>query len=218
MNDTIADLASRTRRGYSLERAFYSDDAVFDADMRRVIGRKWLVAGHVDRVRRTGDYFLFKVGVESIIVVRSDDSTINAFYNVCRHRGSLICTKPEGHVNLLTCGYHAWTYGLDGVLLAARLMPEDFSKRDNALLRCHVKVFFGFIFVNLSDEPPVDFDAAFSDLSPYLDFHGLPMRASRIISRIRRRPIGNSWWRISSSAITAHRRTRNFAPCIRPMP
>ena len=172
MNDPIADLARRTRKGYSLERAFYSEDAVFDADMRTVIGRKWLVAGHVDRVRRKGDYFLFKVGVESLIVVRGDDSTINAFYNVCRHRGSLICTKPEGHVNLLTCGYHAWTYGLDGALLAARLMPENFSKHENGLLRAHVKVFHGFIFVNLNDEAPIDFDAAFGDLSPYLDFHG----------------------------------------------
>jgi phenylpropionate dioxygenase-like ring-hydroxylating dioxygenase large terminal subunit len=51
-------------------------------------------------------------------------------------------------------------------------MPADFSKKDNGLHRCHVRVFFGFIFVNLSDEAPVDFDAAFGDLAPYLDFHG----------------------------------------------
>jgi phenylpropionate dioxygenase-like ring-hydroxylating dioxygenase large terminal subunit len=104
--------------------------------------------------------------------VRSDESTINAFYNVCRHRGSLICTKPEGRVVRLTCPYHAWSYGLDGALLAARLMPADFSKKDNGLQRCHVRVFHGFIFINLSDEAPVDFDATFGDLEPYLDFHG----------------------------------------------
>ena len=137
-----------------------------------VVGRKWIVAGHVDRVRHKGDYFLFKIGNESIIVVRSDESTINAFYNVCRHRGSLICTEPQGRVARLTCGYHAWTYGLDGALLAARLMPADFSKKDNGLHRCHVRVFYGFIFINLSDEEPVDFDASFGDLAPYLDFHG----------------------------------------------
>jgi Rieske 2Fe-2S family protein len=129
------------------------------------------VAGHIDRVRNKGDYFLFKVGDESIIIVRSDDSTVNALYNVCRHRGSLICTKPEGHVARLTCGYHAWSYGLDGALLAARLMPADFSKKDNGLHRCHCRVFHGFIFVNLAETPP-DFDAAFADLAPYLDFHG----------------------------------------------
>jgi Rieske 2Fe-2S family protein len=158
--------------GYSLERRFYCDDAVYAADMERVVGRKWIVAGHVDRVRRKGDYFLFKIGTESIIVVRSDESTVNAFYNVCRHRGSLICTEPAGRVARLTCGYHAWSYGLDGALLAARLMPSDFSKEDNGLHRCHVRVFHGFIFINLSAGEPVDFDATFADLAPYLDFHG----------------------------------------------
>jgi phenylpropionate dioxygenase-like ring-hydroxylating dioxygenase large terminal subunit len=168
----IARLAATTKSGYSLDREFYCGDAVFAADMNQVIGRKWIVAGHVDRVRNKGDYFLFKVGDESIIIVRSDESTINAFYNVCRHRGSLICTKPQGRVARLTCGYHAWSYGLDGALLAARLMPADFSKQDNGLHRCHIRVFHGFIFINLSDQTPVDFDAAFADLEPYLDFHG----------------------------------------------
>src|SRR5450631_3284682 len=168
----IAPLAAHTKSGYSLDRRFYCDDAVFAADMEQVIGRKWLVAGHVDRVRKKGDYFLFKIGQESIIVVRSDESTINAFYNVCRHRGSLVCAAPSGRVARLTCGYHAWTYALDGALIAARLMPADFSKQDHGLHRCHVRVFHGFIFINLSDQEPVDFDAAFAELAPYLDFHG----------------------------------------------
>jgi phenylpropionate dioxygenase-like ring-hydroxylating dioxygenase large terminal subunit len=186
----IAELAANTRIGYSLDRKFYCDDAVFAADMDQVVGRKWLVAGHVDRVRNKGDYFLFKVGHESIIIVRSDESTINAFYNVCRHRGSLICTKPQGHVGRLTCGYHAWSYGLDGALLAARLMPADFSKEDNGLHRCHIRVFYGFIFINLSDEPPVDFDAAFSDLAPYLDFHGF---SDAKIAHAESYPTGANW-------------------------
>jgi Rieske 2Fe-2S family protein len=171
-SSVIAPLAAHTKRGYSLDRRFYCDDAVFAADMEQVIGRKWIVAGHVDRVRKKGDYFLFKIGHESIIIVRSDESTINAFYNVCRHRGSLVCTEPTGRVARLTCGYHAWTYGLDGALLAARLMPADFSKKDHGLHRCHARVFYGFIFINLSDQEPVDFDVSFADLAPYLDFHG----------------------------------------------
>jgi phenylpropionate dioxygenase-like ring-hydroxylating dioxygenase large terminal subunit len=168
----IAELAANTRRGYSLDQRFYCDDQVFAADMREVVGTKWIIAGHIDQVRRKGDYFLFKIGTESIIVVRSDDTTINAFYNVCRHRGSVICTESTGRVTRLTCPYHAWSYGLDGALLAARLMPVDFSKADNGLHRCHVRVFHGFIFINLSEGQPVDFDATFGDLAPHLDFHG----------------------------------------------
>jgi Rieske 2Fe-2S family protein len=189
-SNVIAPLAARTRSGYSLDRRFYCDDEVFAADMDQVIGRKWLIAGHVDRVRKKGDYFLFKVGNESIIVVRSDESTINAFYNVCRHRGSLVCAEPSGRVARLTCGYHAWTYGLDGALLAARLMPADFSKKDHGLHRCHVRVFYGFIFVNLSDQAPVDFDASFGDLAPYLDFHGV---AAAKIAHAESYPTAANW-------------------------
>jgi phenylpropionate dioxygenase-like ring-hydroxylating dioxygenase large terminal subunit len=189
-SSAIASLAAHAKSGYSLERQFYCDDTVFAADMDQVVGRKWIVAGHVDRVRRKGDYFLFKVGNESLIVVRSDESTIHAFYNVCRHRGSLICTEPAGRVSRLTCGYHAWTYGLDGALIAARLMPADFSKEDNGLHRCHVRVFHGFIFVNLSDRDPVDFDASFGDLAPYLDFHGF---ADAKIAFSRSYPTAANW-------------------------
>ncbi|HEY2683349.1 MAG TPA: aromatic ring-hydroxylating dioxygenase subunit alpha [Steroidobacteraceae bacterium] len=172
MNDVISKLAPHSKSGFSLQREFYCDEAVFAADMREVVSKKWLVAGHVDRLKRKGDYFLFKVGHESIIIMRSDETTISAFYNVCRHRGSLICLKDEGHVVRLTCPYHAWSYGLDGQLVSARLMPEDFVKADNGLHRVHVRVYFGFIFVNLSDGAAVDFDQAFGDLAPYLDFHG----------------------------------------------
>src|SRR5258707_13728210 len=123
----VARLAADTKIGYSLNRKFYCDDAVVEAGMDQGVRRKWIVAGHVDRVRNKGDYFLYKIGNESIIIVRSDESTVNACYNVCLHRSSLICSKPEGRVVRLTCGYHAWSYGLDGALLAARLMPADFS-------------------------------------------------------------------------------------------
>ena len=173
-----------------MDRKFYCDDEVFAADMEQVVGRKWIVAGHVDRVRNKGDYFLIKIGGESIIIVRSDESTINAFYNVCRHRGSLICTKPQGRVARFSCGYHAWSYGLDGALLAARLMPADFSKKDNGLHRCHLRVFHGFIFINLSDQAPVDFDATFGDLGPYLDFHGF---AGAKIAHAQSYPTAANW-------------------------
>ena len=176
--------------------------------------RKWIVAGHVDQVRRKGDYFLYKVGQESIIVVRSDETNINAFYNVCRHRGSVICTESSGRVTRLTCPYHAWSYGLDGELLAARLMPADFAKEENGLHRCHVRVFHGLIFINLSEQEPVNFDATFADLSPYLEFHGLADARIAIRAPIPPMRIGSSWWRTSWNATTALRHIRNSSPCI----
>ena len=170
--DLMTRLAAQTTVGYSFERDFYCSDDVFAADMARVVGRKWTLAGHIDRLRDKGDYFLFKIGGEQVILIRDGVGEVRAFYNVCRHRGSLICLEDHGRKSRLMCQYHAWTYGLDGKLIAARLMPEDFRAEDNGLLPCHVKVFFGLIFVNLSPGEPEDFDAAFGDLAPVLDFHG----------------------------------------------
>src|SRR5260370_42411706 len=78
--NVIAPLAAKAKGGYSLDRHLYCDADVFAADMEQVVGRKWLVAGHVDRGRNKGDFFLFKAGAESLIIIRSDDSTVNAFY------------------------------------------------------------------------------------------------------------------------------------------
>ena len=129
-------LAANARVGYSFEQEFYTSEAVFHADMGQVFGRKWIVAGHIARIPKKGDYFLFRIGAEQIIVIRENEGSVRAFFNVCRHRGSTICSAESGNAPRLVCPYHAWTFGLDGRLLAARLMPEDFDKAGNSLFSC----------------------------------------------------------------------------------
>ena len=65
-------LAANTRVGYSFDQEFYTSDAVFKADMDSIISRKWLLAGHISRIPNKGDYFLFRVGAEQIIVIREN--------------------------------------------------------------------------------------------------------------------------------------------------
>jgi phenylpropionate dioxygenase-like ring-hydroxylating dioxygenase large terminal subunit len=166
-------LAANTRMGYSLAQEFYTSDAVFQADMDQVISQKWIMAGHVSRIPNKGDYFLFKIGGEQIIVIRENADSVRAFFNVCRHRGSTLCQAESGNAPKLVCPYHAWTFGLDGKLLAARLMPEDFDKADNSLHACHIRVFHGLIFINLCEDEPADFDATFGDMGAILDYHGI---------------------------------------------
>ncbi|WP_295637971.1 aromatic ring-hydroxylating dioxygenase subunit alpha [Novosphingobium sp.] len=173
MSEAMQALVANARLGYSLEQQFYTSEAVFKADMERVIGRKWLVAGHVSRIPNKGDYFLFRIGAEQIIVIRESEASVRAFFNVCRHRGSTICAADSGNAPRLVCPYHAWTFGLDGRLLAARLMPEDFDKAENGLFTCHIRVFHGLVFINLSADEPDDFDATFGDVGPILEYHGL---------------------------------------------
>ncbi len=171
--DLMSRLATNTRVGYSFDQEFYSSEAVFKADMKQIISRKWLLAGHISRIPNKGDYFLFLVGAEQIIVIRENSESVRAFFNVCRHRGSTICQAESGNARKLICPYHAWTYGLDGALQGARLMPADFDKADNGLFTCHIRVFHGLIFINMSENEPDDFDATFGDLGPILDYHGL---------------------------------------------
>ncbi len=166
-------LATATRVGYSFDQEFYASDAVFKADMDQVIGRKWILAGHASKIPNKGDYFLFKIGAEQIIVIRENAESVRAFFNVCRHRGSTICQAESGNAPRLVCPYHAWTFGLDGRLISARLMPEDFDKAENGLITCHIRIFHGLIFINLSEDEPDDFDATFGDMGPILDYHGI---------------------------------------------
>ncbi len=168
----IEQLILNRRKGYSLEQAFYCDDDVFRMDMERVISQQWLLVDHVSRIPRRGDYFLFRVGGEQIIIVRADENQVHALFNVCRHRGSRVCLEDEGRKRLLTCPYHAWSYNLDGSLKAARLMPDDFDQSQYGLHRCHLRVFHGLIFVCLSKEDPPDFDTTYAEFDEMLGFHG----------------------------------------------
>ncbi len=172
-SELMTNLAETVHEGYSLPQEFYASEDVFKADFDQVISQKWIVAGHVSRIPNKGDYFLFKIGGEQIIVIRENAKNVRAFFNVCRHRGSTICQSESGNAPRLVCPYHAWTFGLDGRLISARLMPEDFDKAENSLLACHIRVFHGLIFINMSEGEPADFDATFGDMGPILDYHGL---------------------------------------------
>ncbi len=173
---TTADLRgllAQTRAGYSLPQSFYTSDALFAEDMARVVSAKWIVAGHVAQIPRRGDWFVYRVAQEQVLICRENEGSVRAFYNVCRHRGSTLCQGDSGHAPVLVCPYHAWTFGLDGALMSARLMPEDFSKADNGLHPCHVRVFHGLIFICLSAGAPEPFDETFAELDPILAYHGL---------------------------------------------
>jgi phenylpropionate dioxygenase-like ring-hydroxylating dioxygenase large terminal subunit len=151
---TVEELVARQRPGFTLEQAFFTDPAIFDLDMERIYGRHWQFVGHVSRIPERGDYFLYTLGRESIIIIRGDEGEIHALFNVCRHRGSHICVAEAGSAKKLVCPYHAWVYDLDGSLVAARNMPTDLDKAAYGLARCHVQVVEGLIFISLAAEPP----------------------------------------------------------------
>ncbi len=161
------------RPGFSLARQFYTDAAVFAQEAEQLFPEHWYLVDHSSRVAETGEYFTVSLFGESIIVIRGRDGKLHAHYNVCRHRGSRICSKAEGKVNKLMCPYHAWTYDLDGTLRAARLMHEGFDKSEYALKPCHIREYKGLIFLNTSAGEAPDFDEMVAPLEPFLELHGL---------------------------------------------
>jgi glycine betaine catabolism A len=106
----IQELIASRRPGFSLEQPFYNDPEIFRLDIERIFKSYWLYAGHVSRIPNRGDYFLFEIPGESLIIIRDQNLEIQALYNVCRHRGSLVCREPAGEVKGLVCPYHHWTY------------------------------------------------------------------------------------------------------------
>ena len=175
---TAEQVAERTvfdyqREGYSLEQALYCDADVFEQDIQRVFATNWLLIDHASRIPNPGDYFLFEIAQESIIIIRQDAQTVNAFFNVCRHRGSRVCSESDGNKRLLVCPYHAWSYNLDGSLKAARLMPADFEPARFGLHPCHIRVREGFIFLNIGRDEPIDFDRAYAQHIDLMAFHEL---------------------------------------------
>jgi len=170
----VNTLIERHVEGYSLEQKFYCDPDIFSIDVERAISPLWQLVDHVSRIPNPGDYFLCEIARESVIVARGKDREIHAFFNVCRHRGSRVCTKKAGNTTMLVCPYHAWTYNLDGSLKSAPLMHEDFDKRRHGLHTCHIRIFEGLIFLCMSraGEAP-DFEDFIGPLRPLLEIHDL---------------------------------------------
>jgi phenylpropionate dioxygenase-like ring-hydroxylating dioxygenase large terminal subunit len=164
--------AAAIQYGQSLPGIFYSDAGIFAEDLRILGQTQWQLADHASRIPRAGDYFLFSVGAESLIVVRDREHAVHALYNVCRHRGSRVCLEQSGHLAALVCPYHSWTYALDGRLRSAAAMDEDFDKTEYALRRAHVRVEQGFIFVNLAPGSPPDFEAFIARPRVFMTPHG----------------------------------------------
>jgi choline monooxygenase len=140
-------------RAWTLPAQVYIEPGILTAERERIFFRTWQVVGHSRQVAGPGDYFTTDLMGEPLLLVRGNDSKLRGFYNVCRHRAGPPA-EGCGSRKLFRCGYHGWTYGLDGTLLSAteiegveRFRPEDF-----ALAPVRTEEWFNLIFVNLDAE------------------------------------------------------------------
>jgi Rieske 2Fe-2S family protein len=162
---SLKKLLDSRQPGHGLPRQFYHDELLYRAEMEYIWRQGWLFAGHSCQIPNPGDYFLYDVEGDSVIVVRADDGQVNALYNVCRHRGSIICEEPEGNVKRFVCPYHQWTYDRSGRLLLQYGMQEGLDKSQLGLHRAHAREIEGMIFISLAQDP-VDFDPVYEAIAP----------------------------------------------------
>ncbi len=136
---------------------YFYDEAIFAQEKERLFATHWLCLGREERVDQSGQIALQTILGEAVILVRDQNGIVRSFYNVCRHRGTQICTKADENRlhNSLQCPYHAWTYGLDGRLLGAPTMQEedDFNFAEYGLHEIETAVWEGFIFLNMASKP-----------------------------------------------------------------
>ena len=144
----------------------YTSPAFAALEAERVWPRVWQVACTLDHVREPGDFYEYRCGRYSVIIVRGQDGLLHAFQNVCLHRGNSICEGSGSGLDELRCPYHRWAWDLSGAL---REVPsrKGFGVLDNdelSLLQVQVDSWGPLVFVNL--------DLAAAPLREYLE--GVP--------------------------------------------
>ena len=149
----IKKLLNHHQEDWSLDQRFYKDESIFDLEKNHIFYDSWIFIGHESQIQNKGDYFVYKLLDEEIIILRNKENEVKAFFNVCRHRGSRICLEESGNTSRFSCPYHSWTYNLDGKLLAAKSLREGIDKSTLGLHPCNIASVSGMLLINLSDNP-----------------------------------------------------------------
>ena len=135
---------------------YYTDPAIFELEQEKIFEELWICAVRAADLDKPGAFRTVQIGRESVIVTRTRTGAIKAYLNVCAHRGARICMEDKGEVKRsFQCPYHAWTYDLDGKLIAAPNLTKmpDIDRVRYGLSSVSVEEWLGYVWVNLSENP-----------------------------------------------------------------
>jgi len=148
------DMSAKLER--TLPRAAYVSDEFFNRERERLFFGEWFCVGRADEAPNPGDYLVFDIAGESMLLVRGKNGELRVFFNVCRHRGSQLVPSTERvtrrFASTVRCPYHSWTYELDGRLRTAPYLEDgqDLCKADLPLHQAAVDTWGGFVFVRVN--------------------------------------------------------------------
>jgi phenylpropionate dioxygenase-like ring-hydroxylating dioxygenase large terminal subunit len=116
-----------------ISREIFVNDDIYAQEQERLFARAWLFVGHESQIPNPGDFFVSRMGEESVILCRDRAGKVHVFLNSCRHRGMKVCRYDDGNTAVFTCPYHGWSYGTDGQLVGVPYFREAYhSELDKA--------------------------------------------------------------------------------------
>jgi phenylpropionate dioxygenase-like ring-hydroxylating dioxygenase large terminal subunit len=184
--------------GLSLPGWLYFDPEFFEAEKNAFLRAAPQVVCHESEISEPGEWRSIDYLGESVIVIRGDDREVRAFANVCRHRGSRLVDGTGGCAKVLTCPYHAWSYGRDGRLVGVPHRSEypGLRTEDHGLFPVALERWRGFLFVTLEPGAP----SVAEMMAPYRD-EVAPYRFEelRAIGRVTLRPRPLNWKTIADN-------------------
>lgn len=148
------EIAETADASWTLPGRAYTDPGVFEQERLAIHYRSWHYAGGTQELSKPGSYLTARILDQNVIVIRDKDQKIRGFHNVCQHRAHELLTG-RGQVGMITCPYHAWSYGIDGRFRTGRgtaVMPQAKSG-DFDLKTVRVEIFADhFVFFNLDPQ------------------------------------------------------------------
>ncbi|GIU95939.1 MAG: (2Fe-2S) ferredoxin [Gaiellaceae bacterium] len=135
--------------------SWYTDPAALELERDAIFRRHWQYVGHAGELPTPGSYTSTRLAHIPVVLTRDETGALRAFLNVCRHRGALVC-DGSGERATLQCPYHAWTYGLDGRLLAAPRFAREggTDEAELGLVPLRLETWGPFLFVCADDDAP----------------------------------------------------------------
>ncbi|MGD9762713.1 MAG: aromatic ring-hydroxylating dioxygenase subunit alpha [Candidatus Binatia bacterium] len=163
----FSEMRKQLPRARHLPGELYWSREIFEMEIEKIFMKEWLCVGRVEQYPNPGDYRALRFINEPLLICRDAAGNLNAFSNVCRHRGVEVASG-QGNREEFSCPYHGWTYGGDGRLKGAPLSKSvdanSFDFKNCRLPVVQLETWGGWIFVN--------FDPNAASLAENLDIEG----------------------------------------------
>ena len=170
-------------RATTIPARWYLEPDFLALEKEQVFWRTWQPVARTEALARPGDYVASDLLGEPLVITRDAEGGLRAFSNVCRHRAAPVA-RGKGNRRSLQCGYHGWTYGLDGQLLRAPEFEEvaEWEREQICLDPVRVEAWGPFVFVNLAAEAP-PLSAVLGSIQDEVAVHGFNIANMSLVER-----------------------------------